>query len=111
MSLATILLVGNVGVVKDAREVNGGTVREFSLAVNTKRGNDEIVNWYNVSAWRALAPVVDFINKGDQVVVVGALVQREYTKKDGTTGYELSVTANNIQLPAKNRDDSGDIPF
>ena len=112
MSLAQVTLIGNLGRDPEMNYTPDGTaVTKFSLAVTRKSGKDkdgnnkEETTWYNCTAWRNLAEVVNnYASKGRQVFVQGDLVPRSYTTKDGRSGFSLDVIVQTFQLLGKKPD-------
>ena len=118
-------IAGNVGNVKDLKEVGGDKVLNFSLAVDNgkdKSGEKRDATWYDCALWgkraEALAP---HITKGSKLALSG---------KPGARAHEgkayLSLTVNELtfmggggdrqeseaQKPAQQQYDlNDDIPF
>jgi single-strand DNA-binding protein len=70
----------------------------FSVAVNERRGEEEIVNYYDVSAFGDLAErIIGSLRKGQGVIVVGRLntYKEPYTTDDGreTHRTRIGITA------------------
>lgn len=96
-------LVGNVGQNPEMRYTpNGTAVTFFSLALyggKTQETEDhkaqDITTWVRITAWKELAEVVNAkVSKGDKLEVSGYLLPIEvYTKKDGTPGQSIKLTA------------------
>lgn len=81
--MATVTVIGNLGKDVELKDVNGKTVASFSVADKSGFGQNQQTNWYSVSIWDGLAKTnfVDYLNKGQQVMVVGELSTREYNGK------------------------------
>ena len=81
--MATVTVIGNLGKDVELKDVNGKTVASFSVADKSGFGDNKQTNWYSVSIWDGLAKTnfVDYLNKGQQVMVVGELSTREYNGK------------------------------
>lgn len=79
----------------EAREVGTSTVYEFPVYINHRRKNKQTGEYEDtgdtskirVSVWNERPDV----QKGDVVEVVGSLVEKEWQKKDGTTGRQLQT--------------------
>jgi len=93
--LEQITLIGNVGRDPELSVTPDGTpVTKFTLAVNrkSKSGNEE-THWYNCTAWRGLAEVVEkYVIKGSTLFIQGDFTPRQYTTRDGKPGISLDVT-------------------
>ena len=103
------IIIGNLGHSPELKEVNGSAVCNFSVAVtdkwNDKDGNrQEFTTWFDVACWDTLAVQAhQYLGKGSQVMVAGAVKARAYTGRDGSAKASLSLTARSIQfLSSKN---------
>src|SRR5690349_3098191 len=105
MSLAHITLYGNLGRDPETRYTKSGQMNvSFSMAVGTRRGQDEHTDWYRVTVWGKQAEIMDkfaqdgALAKGTPVVVLGRLSVSEYTSNGGEARYSLDVNADSVQL-------------
>lgn len=80
-----LTIAGNVGNVKDLKEVGGEKVLNFSIAVDNgkdKSGEKREATWYDCALWgkraESLAP---YIAKGSKLVVSGRPGARAYEGK------------------------------
>ena len=96
---STVTLVGNVVTDVTLRQTTAGPVAGFRLAATNGYTDRRTSQWVerttylNVSAWRSLGEhVAGSIHKGQPVVVVGRLRQREY-EKDGQTRQVVEIDA------------------
>ena len=96
---STVTLVGNVASDVTLRQTASGPVAGFRLAASNgyvdrrTRQWVERTTWLSVSAWRALGEhVAGSLHKGQPVVVVGRLRQREF-EKDGHMVTVIDVDA------------------
>lgn len=99
--LPTVTVVGTLTADPELRYTSGGVaVVSFTVAANDRKYNRETSAWEDgsatflrCSAWRVLAEnIAESFNKGDRLIVLGSLRQREY-EKDGArrTTMELDV--------------------
>lgn len=103
-----ITLIGNVGQDPQQKQAGSLQVVETSLAVNTKRGDQEYTNWYRLSFWNKQGETaMQYVRKGEQIFVEGRLLVRDYTKSDGTPGYSLEVTVADFQLLGSRNSEGG----
>ena len=81
--MATVTIIGNLGKDVELKDINGKTVASFSVADKSGYGDNKQTNWYSVSIWDGLAKTgfVDYLKKGQQVMVTGELSTREYNGK------------------------------
>jgi len=96
---STVTLVGNVVTDVTLRQTTAGPVAGFRLAATNGYTDRRTSQWVErttyltVSAWRSLGEhVAGSIHKGQPVVVVGRMRQREY-EKDGQTHQVIEVDA------------------
>jgi len=96
---STVTLVGNVVSDVTLRQTTAGPVAGFRLAATNGYTDRRTSQWVerttylSVSAWRALGEhVAGSVAKGQPVVVVGRMRQREY-EKDGHTVQVVEVDA------------------
>ncbi|MFN8169218.1 MAG: single-stranded DNA-binding protein [Candidatus Nanopelagicales bacterium] len=99
---STVTFVGNVVREPRLRATPGGAVAGFRIAVEDGWRDKRTQEWVSrsiyleVSAWRELGEhVADSVVKGQPVIVVGRLRQREYDDRDGVrrTVVELEADA------------------
>ena len=100
---STVTLSGNVVTDVVLRSTSAGPVANFRLAVTDtwwdKRAERyaERVTYLQVSAWRQLGEhVAVSLAKGQPVVVVGRLRQREYDDRDGVHRSVIEVDADTV---------------
>jgi single-strand DNA-binding protein len=100
---STVTLSGNVVTDVALRATSAGPVANFRMAVTESWWDKRTERWaervtyLQVSAWRQLAEhVADSVAKGQPVVVVGRLRQREYDDKDGVHRSVIEVDADII---------------
>lgn len=101
-----LLITGHIGQDAQIRQVGEDTVANFSVAVTHRTKKDgqaatETTNWYNCALWRP-SKVVDYLKKGQPVLVEGRPQARIFTKKDNTPGIELGITVTHVELMGKN---------
>lgn len=87
---------------------SGQTVLNVSVANNTGYGDKQKTNWIRVALWgkRAEGTLVDYLRKGQAVFISGELNVNEYTKQDGTKGFQLEVNADILDLVGKKSENS-----
>ncbi|MFP1133058.1 single-stranded DNA-binding protein [Asticcacaulis sp. W401b] len=112
---AYITLVGNVGRIDAVRTFpDGRQIASFSVAVSRRfRAKGEAVeetDWYAVKATGAhlIRLIEDNINKGDQLIITGALAQKAFERNDGSKGLSVEVFAHDIRfnISKKPKDES-----
>jgi single-strand DNA-binding protein len=98
-----VTLMGNVVDDVVLRHTNGGVVANFRMAAADRYPDKRTGQWtertvfLRVSAWRELGEnVAASLTKGQPVIVVGKLRQREYDTKDGEHKSVVEVDASKI---------------
>ena len=97
MSQMKATFSGNIVADPERREAGGSNLLEFPVYVNhTKKDRDSgeyvktgDVSKVRVTLWRDMADTD--VLKGDLVEVVATLVEKEFSKKDGTQGRSLQT--------------------
>jgi single-strand DNA-binding protein len=104
-SFNKIIIVGYLGRDPELRYTPQGTpVCDFSIATTERRKDksgefQDHTTWFRVSLFGRQAEVASqYLSKGRQVYVEGALTQREYTDKEGNARTSLDVRGSDIQF-------------
>ena len=100
MSFAQVSIVGRLGKDPEVKMTQSGK-QITSASVAVSHGKDKLSTWFEVTAWDNMGRWLIEAQKGDQVLVIGDLEQQVFTKKDGTAGSKLSVTARTIRTFSK----------
>ena len=102
----TGFFTGNIGRDADLRKANNGdSVANFPLAVEIGTKDNPKTMWIDCSIWGKRADsVAPYLVKGKKVAVVGRVHQDEYLKRDGTHGFRIQVSCNEIELLGGGRD-------
>lgn len=95
-----LLIIGNVCREPELRTTSQGvSVCTFSVAVNRKKGIEELTDFFRVTAWRGLADICGkWLQKGKKVAVVGQVSVSTFTGSDGATRASLEVTADDVEF-------------
>lgn len=99
---AKVFVTGNLIKDPTSSVVNNQTVVQFTIAANTtlkkEDGTGYESNFYNVSIWGKPGEwLLEKIQKGTQVEVVGALVLQKYSNKQtGQQGQSLNIRAYDV---------------
>jgi single-strand DNA-binding protein len=98
-----VQFVGNLTADPELRYTPSGTaVANFTVAVNNRvrrdgEWQDGSPTFYRVAVWQDYGEhVAESLQKGDQVLVMGRLITREYETNDGEKRSSLDVTAEEI---------------
>lgn len=120
-----IFILGNVGQDPEVRTIGNETkIAKITVAVTEKFRNkdgekQESTTWFNVSAWRKTAEIVEkYITKGSKVLVEGKMTFRNYEDKDGVKRTAAEIQCENLTILSFKKDGSGgstnhndDLPF
>lgn len=84
----SITLVGRAGTDPESQVSQVGmTIAKFRLAVDRgrkDRDGNKLTDWFTVKAFGKTAEtIVDYVTKGKQVGITGAMVNEEYTNREG----------------------------
>ena len=98
MSQIKATFTGGIVAEPERKDVNGNSLVSFPVYVNHTKKNKDTgsyektgdVSKIRVTLWRDLADNTD-VQKGDLVEIVATLVEKEFDKKDGTTGRSLQT--------------------
>jgi single-strand DNA-binding protein len=103
-SVNKVLLVGHLGKDPEVRFTpTGRAVCTFSLATSeqwkTDTGQQERTEWHHVVVWgKSAENCGQFLKKGRQVYVEGAIRSRSYEAKDGTKRYVTEIVTQRVQF-------------
>jgi single-strand DNA-binding protein len=99
---------GRLGRDPELRSTRSGdSVCSFSLAVNRFKKDDPPI-WFDVSVWGKQGENVSrYLSKGSEVVVAGEVDSREYEKRDGSTGFSLTINARQVTFVGGKSDGGG----
>lgn len=93
-----VSLIGRLGAQPEIVTFDTGKMlARFSIAVNdrykSKTGDwVETTQWHNINAWGKAAELVQqLLNKGQEVVIEGKLVNRTYETKSGEKRYSTGI--------------------
>mgnify|MGYP001826065021 CR=1 FL=1 len=95
----TVTVVGNITRDPELRFIpSGAAVANFGLAWNRKgRDGEEVVSFFDVTAWNQLAEnASESLSKGMRVVVYGRLDQRSWETQDGDRRSKVEIIADEI---------------
>lgn len=95
-----LLLIGNLTRDPELRYTPSGvSVCNFDLAVNERRGGQDSVTYFRVTAWRELGEACRrYLGKGKKVFVSGTVSVRAYESADGKPRASLEVTAHEVEF-------------
>lgn len=85
---------------------SGQAVLNVNAANNVGFGDNQKTNWLHIAMWgrRAEGQLKGFLKKGQQIFVSGEMTTSEYTKNDGSKGFQIEINANTLDLVGKKQD-------
>ena len=94
----SITICGALGKDSELRSIpSGDQVLSFSVA--DSQGREKPTIWWNCQLWgKRAATLQQYLTKGQQVTVVGALSEREWSDKDGMKRKSLDLRVNEVAL-------------
>ena len=100
-----VQLIGNLGQIPEVRTTETGKkLARFSIATHDTYRNAQgqkvsETQWHNVIAWGKLADIAEkYLTKGKEVAVVGKLVHRQYTDKNGIKRSATEIVLNEMLM-------------
>ena len=113
MNVNKLIIIGRVGKTPELRKTQSGKqVCNFSVAVDTGRGEQKTIDWFEVTCWdRTAENAAQYLVKGQEVYAEGPVTVQTYEKRDGGQGAKLCMNASFIQFGDKSKgDDSAEQP-
>jgi single-strand DNA-binding protein len=100
-----VQLIGRLGADPEVKTFeNNRKMARMNIATsevykNTKGERVEATEWHNVVAWGSVAErAEEYLIKGQEVLVEGKLIHRQYTDKEGTKRYITEIEAGDLVL-------------
>lgn len=97
-----VFLIGRLTKDPEIRITGTGKkVASFVIAVNEGKDSSgqELVQFFNCTAWERLAEVVEkYVTKGTKVAVIGNLRNRSWDKPDGSKGYATDILVRELEI-------------
>lgn len=103
-----VTLAGNLGKDPETRFTpSGQKVTTFSLAINQRKGKEEVTTWVRITVWGdRFDKMISFLKKGSSIIVSGRMnPPTSYTDKEGRTQISLEVTAEMLEFSPFGRSD------
>lgn len=102
----TVVINGSLGKDPELSYTQNSTaIAKFSIASSNKHGDKWLSKWYVVNVWGKQGEyVAGKLTKGCKALIIGELLQQEYTDKQGKLIQASVVNANKVEMlaPAKN---------
>ena len=104
-SVNKVILLGHAGKDPEIHELRSGTVVNLSLATNESykdnRGEwQERTEWHSLVGYQRVAEILrDYVRKGSQIYIEGALRTRSWDDKEtGQTRYRTEIVVFEVSL-------------
>lgn len=105
-SVNKVILVGNLGRDPETRySPDGGAITNVSIATTdtwkdkTSGEKQERTEWHRIVFFNRLAEIAgEYLKKGSQVYIEGALRTRKWTDKEGQEKYTTEIVADKMQM-------------
>src|SRR5208282_6862875 len=94
----SVTLKGRLGKDPELKTTKTGkSVCTLRLAVSSGYGENKKTDWFDVVFWASLADLASkSLEKGQEILVTGKLVNREYTNKDNQKIRVTEIVANSL---------------
>lgn len=96
-----VQIAGNLGKDPETRfTANGQKVTSFNIAVNQRKGKEDVTIWVRVTVWGdRFDKMLSFMKKGSSIIVIGRMnPPSSYVDKEGRTQMSLEVTAEMLEF-------------
>ena len=103
-------IIGNLVADPRIGEYNGRQMASANVAVHTPfkdASGNYITNFYEVSVWGPQRDTLARMKKGNKLAATGSVCVKPFNKKDGTTGINITMNANNIESLTYNGNGNG----
>lgn len=99
----TVTITGNITQDPQlARSAGGTAYLRFSIAWNQMRGDEQVPNFFDVTAFNTLAEnAAASLTVGKRVTVTGRLEQSSYTAEDGSKRSSVRILADSVAADLK----------
>lgn len=99
-----ITITGTLGRDMEQRTMpNGDPVGNFSVA--DSQGRDKPTIWWSCQLFgKRVAALAPYLLKGQQVTVVGNVIEREWTDKDGNKRKQMEIRVSDLALQGGKRE-------
>lgn len=95
----TGIFAGRIGRDAETRQANGQSVTNFSVAVDVGFGDKKRTLWIGAAMWGERGEkVARYLTKGTAVTISGDVDLRQYDKKDGSAGAEITLNVQRLTL-------------
>ena len=100
----SVQLIGRLGKDPEVKTYSGKKKAAFTIATSDTYKNNrgekvEDTQWHNIVIWGKLADVVEkYLKKGQEVVVEGRLIHRDYETDNGEKRHITEINVNDLVM-------------
>lgn len=107
MASARIILTGKVKKIGELKKAGNISYNKFAICNSRKEKTGEMAfDWYNCTVFgKGAENLGKYTVDGDNVLVIGRLEQREYTKQDGSKGFSVNVIVESLEKTTPREDE------
>ena len=99
---------GSLGRNAELKSVGDNKVTKFSVANNTGYGDKKKTVWIDCDLWGARGEkIINYLTKGQSVLIYGEIELHEYQAKDGSNKATLRCRVSDLELIGKKDKDEG----
>lgn len=105
-------LIGNIGKIEMRFTPQDKAICEFSLAINTKKGEEKSTEWFKVIAWEKAAEIINqYAEVGSKIYVSGLpTIEVWKDKASSEPRGKIVLTVREFEFLGKPKEQS-DVPF
>lgn len=96
--MITLSAIGALGRDCSVKQLDKGSVINFSIGVSVGYGEHKSTTWLECSKFGESTAVAQYLLKGTKVYVQGEPSLRTFDKKDGTKGTSLTLRVDKVEL-------------
>lgn len=110
MNYNRIILIGRLTRDPELRTTPDGVpLVRCSVAVNRRRGNEDVADFFDFVAFRQQADyLANYATKGRLVLVEGSLQTRSYTDREGIRRKAYEIVVQSVRLLDRSRETEGE---
>ena len=98
--MISLEIIGRIGKGGETKQIGDKQAYCFSVASNEKQNGQKVTTWVDIVFFRVQSGLVQYLQQGAMVRVVGNPSWRSYTDKSGMQRVGVTVYADNINLLA-----------
>jgi single-strand DNA-binding protein len=103
-------LLGRVGQDPEVKKIGETQVCKFSLATSEsyKKNGEKITDttWHNLIFWGKQCDILkQWVHKGDQLLVIGKIVIRQYSDKEGVKHWATEIVCNEFEFVGSKKEE------